>query len=60
MKPISRQRLYDTGIAIFGVLVVWGVLSIDEAAQLTETFDKLMGLGLLLLARRNVPKGDDD
>lgn len=55
MQALTRKRLYDTGILFLGVLVVWGVISADESAELIVAFDKLVGIALLFLARRNVP-----
>jgi len=55
MNPTTRKRLYETGALILSALVVWGVVTADEAAQYTDALDKLLGIGLLLLARRNVP-----
>lgn len=52
--PITRRRLYDTGAAILGVLVVWGIITADEATQYADLIDKLLAVGLLILARRHV------
>lgn len=51
--PITRKRLYATAAAIFAILGAWGVVTIDEATQLLEVWDKLLGAGALLLAARN-------
>lgn len=59
MKPITRKRLYETGIALLGVLVVWGVISADELAEVVSALDKLAGVALLVLARSNVPAGEE-
>lgn len=53
-NPIIRRRLYETGVAVLGLLVVWGIFTADEVAQMVEALDKLLGIGLLLMARRHV------
>lgn len=60
MKPINRQRIYDTGIAVFGVLAVWGIISADEAAELANLIENVLGIAVLFLARRNVPIREEE
>lgn len=62
-SPVTRKRVYDTGVAVFSVLLLWGLISADEAAQYAETLDSLLAVALLVLARRNVtdvPDGDGE
>ena len=33
-KPVTRKRIYGTLELVFGALVIWGVITADEAAQL--------------------------
>ncbi len=48
-RPITRRRLYDLGLALIGVGVVYGIVSGDEAAAWSGVLAPLLGL-----ARANV------
>ncbi len=54
LAPLTRRRLYDTGAALLGVLIVWGLLDAETAAQVLEAFDKVLGVALLVYAGRKV------
>ena len=53
-QPVTRKRLYGTGAAVLSIAVLWGVITADDAAQMVDLWDKLLGVGGLLLARKNV------
>lgn len=59
-KPVTRARLYETGIAIFGALTLWGVITADQASQLADLWEAVLPVVLLLLARLNVNTSKDD
>lgn len=57
-KAVTRKRIYDTGALVLGVAVVWGVIDAGDVAALSDSLDKLLGIGALILARRNVTPTD--
>ena len=48
-KPATRKRIYDTGLALIGVAVVYGVLSGEQAVAWALVLAPALGV-----ARANV------
>ena len=60
MKALTRRRLYDTGAAVLALLVMWGLVSAEDAEQYLRALDPLLGVVLLILARAHVTIPTDD
>lgn len=64
--PVVRMIAYGAGLVVSGVLVVFGVLTIDDAERWVDQLDRallvlgsLIGVGVSGLAVKNVEKAPD-
>ena len=58
-KAPTRKRVYGTIGLVLGVATLWGVITVDDADQLLDQADTLLGAVGALLARRHVNVTDD-
>lgn len=60
IKPTYRKRIYETGIAIFSILTIWGVVDANDAEHLAEALDTALAAAGFILARVNTPSEPRD